>query len=115
MKQKKEQSLRTWLTPKLRRLSYQWAPRNQAKALARIERGKYKCAKCNNIFGPKEIVVDHINPVVAVDGFTNWEEYITSLFCDITNFQILCEECHSDKSQKENITRREIKDANKNK
>lgn len=108
---KKPQSLRTWLVPKLRRLSFQWPPRNEAKALARIERGKYKCAKCNNIFGPKEIVVDHIMPVVAVSGFTDWEEYITSLFCDVSNFQILCEYCHNTKTDQED----ELRDKNKNK
>lgn len=106
---KKQQSLRTWLVPKLRRLSFQWLPRNEAKQLARIERGKYKCAKCNNIFGPKEIVVDHINPVVAVSGFTDWEEYITSLFCDVSNFQICCINCHDIKTEAENKQRKESK------
>lgn len=106
MKKKKEQSLKTWLIPKLRRLSFMWPPRNEAKKLARVERGKYKCAKCNNIFGPSEVVVDHINPVVSVEeGFTNLGDYVESLFCKVEGFQILCISDHDEKTLAEDILR----------
>lgn len=106
MKKKKEQSLKTWLVPKLRRLSFMWPPRNEAKKLARVERGKYKCAKCNNIFGPNEIVVDHIYPVVSVEeGFTNLGDYVESLFCKVEGFQILCKADHDAKTLAEDILR----------
>jgi 5-methylcytosine-specific restriction endonuclease McrA len=110
IKPKKQQSLKTWIVPRLRRLSYQWPPRNEAKKLARVERGKYKCAKCNNIFGPKEIVVDHILPVVPVDeGFTNIGHFVESLFCDINNLQCLCNSCHDLKTENEDILREKNK------
>lgn len=103
---KKEINLKNWLVPKLRRLSYMWPPRNEAKRLARVERGRYKCASCNNIFGPKEIVVDHINPVVPVDeGFTNIGHFVESLFCEINNLQCLCLACHDVKSHDESVIR----------
>lgn len=102
---KKEQSLKTWLIPRLRRLSYQWPPRNQAKTLARVSRGRYKCAQCNNIFGPKEVVLDHINPVVPLEGFQDLGHYVESLFCSVENYQTLCLVCHTDKTNLENQAR----------
>lgn len=111
---KKQQSLKTWLIPKLRRLSYMWPPRNEAKKLARVERGKYKCAICNNIFGPKEVVLDHINPVISVEeGFTNLGNYVESLFCDISGFQVLCLSDHENKTIKEDILREKNKSKKK--
>jgi 5-methylcytosine-specific restriction endonuclease McrA len=103
---KKEQSLKTWLIPRLRRLSYTWPNRNKAKQLARVSRGRYKCAKCNNIFGPKEVVLDHINPVVSVEfGFQDLGKYVESLFCSVENYQTLCFLCHETKTLKENEQR----------
>lgn len=109
MKQKKPINLKTWLIPKLRRLSYMWPPRNEAKKLARVERGKYKCAKCNNIFGPKEVVLDHINPVVPVTGFEDLGAFVESLFCEAKDFQVLCIKDHDIKTEMENKIRKDIK------
>jgi len=109
-KPKKPQTLKTWLIPRLRRLSYQWPNRNAAKSLARVERGKYKCNICQNIFGPKDIFMDHVNPIIPVDiGFTNIGTFVESLFCEIENYQALCENCHSIKTQKENQQRKDNK------
>lgn len=107
---KKEINLRTWLVPRLRRLSYQWPPRNQAKALARVSRGQYKCAICNNIFGPKEVQLDHINPIIDVkEGFQDFGIYVTSLFCKVDSYQVLCVKCHSEKTDRENEERKKNK------
>ncbi len=69
--------------PKLRRLSYMWPPRNEAKKLARVARGQYECNKCKKVFGPKEVVLDHINPVVPLTGFENLGSFVESLFCKV--------------------------------
>jgi 5-methylcytosine-specific restriction endonuclease McrA len=105
-KSKKPQSLKTWLIPKLRRLSYMWPNRNIAKSLARVERGKYRCNICNNIFGPKEIVMDHIMPVVPVEGFQDLGNFVESLFCEVDGYQAICSPCHSVKTFKENEQRK---------
>jgi 5-methylcytosine-specific restriction endonuclease McrA len=109
MKKKKEINLRTWLIPKLRRLSYQWPPRNEAKKLARVERGKYKCAICCNIFGPKEIVLDHNIPVVPLEGFQDLGHFVESLFCSVDNYNTLCIPCHNSKTDVENGIRKQLK------
>lgn len=105
MKEKKPPTLKTWIVPRLRRLSYQWPPRNQAKANARVSRGKYKCAICQRIFGPQEVVLDHINPVVPVDGYVDLGSFVESLFCNIEGYQVLCHEDHDKKTVAENIIR----------
>lgn len=111
MKKKKEQSLKTWLIPKLRRLSFMWPPAAEAMRLARVERGKYKCAKCNNIFGPKDVQRDHINPVMNTKNIIDedFDKYIgnivTSMFPKVEGYQILCIKCHDEKTLAEDILR----------
>ena len=75
----------------LRRL---WLYSDQRKACltaARVSRGKYRCAKCNELFGPKEVQVDHI---IEIGKLISWDDWITKLFCDVSNLQVLCKSCH---------------------
>lgn len=102
--------MRHWLTQKLRRLSYQWPPRQQAIRNARIDRGVYVCNTCRGEFGPKEIQLDHILPVVDEEtGFVNWDTYIERLFCEETGFQVLCKTCHEAKTFLEQEIRKQVK------
>jgi hypothetical protein len=114
--------LAKFLIPKLRNMSRWWPEKAKTMQLAReqvhigfYKNGKpeyktmFKCAQCGELFDRKEIDVDHINPVVSVDGFTDWDDYITNLFCDSNKLQILCEADHFIKSQAENEQRRENK------
>lgn len=110
MATKKHPILRHWLTNKLRRLSYQWPPRKQAIKNARIARGQYKCATCEGTFGPKEIQLDHIQPVVDEEiGFIDFNTYIERLFCVEDNFQVLCKPCHAAKTFFEQEIRKQVK------
>lgn len=102
-----------WLREKLRRLSYQWPPRTHAKNLAKIDRGKYRCACCKNIFGLKDISLDHIDPVIGPEGFINIQTYIERLFCPANGFQVLCSGCHDQKTLEEKKIRLEYKNKQK--
>lgn len=113
-KRKKTPNLKNFLTNKLRRLSYQWPPRKYAIQNARIERGIYKCNSCEGQFGPKEIQLDHIIPVIDEEvGFVNWDIYIERLFCNEENFQVLCKPCHETKTFFEQEIRKQVKRENK--
>ena len=102
--------MRHWLTNKLRRLSYQWPPRREAITRARTERGVYTCNICRGSFGPKEIQLDHIHPVVDEEaGFIDWNTYIDRLFCDVDGFQVLCKTCHDAKTFLEKEIRKQVK------
>jgi 5-methylcytosine-specific restriction endonuclease McrA len=104
---KSRSKLQSWLVQRLRRISYAWPDRQKAYQNARVERGRYKCAICDNIFGPKEVQLDHIVPVIDPhQGFTDWDDYIKRMFVDVSGFQVLCKGCHAIKTHQENIIRK---------
>lgn len=101
-----DKKLKKFLIPVLRRATFRWKDRNLAFAAARIERGIYQCNSCKQCFGNKDIVVDHIEPVVPVDvGFTDWRDYIIRLFPEQNGFQVLCNICHDTKTSIEDNIR----------
>ena len=104
--------LKRFLIPILRRKSLYWPGRQEAKSDARVERGLYRCFHCKNLFGPKEIEMDHKKPVINVrTSFTTWDDYVHSLYCDKSNFTALCRNCHASKTALES----EIRSINKKK
>jgi 5-methylcytosine-specific restriction endonuclease McrA len=116
-----EARFKSFVTSALRTATRKWPPKYEALKAANVGRrldkatGKlsyrYKCAGCGKAFKQKDVQVDHIFPVVDPQkGFTNWDEYIDRMFCDVEHLQVLCTECHSVKTQNE---REERKNASK--
>ena len=105
-----KKKLKKFIIPLLRRGSYRWPDRNEALKLARVERGMYKCANCEQIFRNKEVQIDHVEPVVplavSIEGQT-WDSYIERMFCQASGYQILCSQCHTMKSSVEVQTRKQ--------
>lgn len=76
----------------------------------------YRCEQCGvlgksqvgkkNPKGHIRVWVDHKDPVVPLDRYPNWDEFINRLFCSADNFEILCSDCHQTKSKAENAERR---------
>lgn len=114
-KRSKPINLQHWLVQKIRRISYQFPSRKEAIKKARVARGQYKCAQCGGIFKHGEFQLDHVDPVIDPHtGFTNWDDFINRMFCDVDGWQILCKEtCHKYKTQRENEIRKLIKKENK--
>lgn len=98
-----------WLKRYLRRASRFWPEKTKVYHRVKVDKAQYRCETCNGIFKQKEIQIDHIEPVVDLDGFEGWEIYISRLFCDSSNLQALCKPCHLIKTNIENAKRREIK------
>ena len=69
---------------------------------------------CHKLFPAKSVVVDHIEPVVPVSGFSTWDEVISRMFCPVSGLQVLCKEDHKIKTKEENDLRR-ANTKNKNK
>jgi len=106
---------KNWIIATLRRASYRWPGRYEAERLARKDRGQYECNSCKGIFKRGQYVLDHIEPVIPVDkGFTTWDDYIERMFCDVSNFQLLCKVCHDSKSTTEKELRKNYRKKNKN-
>lgn len=105
-KQKKYR-LEPFIKATLRRASYRWPGRTEALGKARIERGLYKCAKCEGTFKKNQVSLDHIEPVVPVkEGFTNWDDYVKRMFPEASGFQVLCANCHTIKTAQEQHMRK---------
>ena len=102
---------RSFITSTLRGGMRRWPPKWEALKDAALGRktnkktGKlamhYKCAGCAGEFTSTNIEVDHIEPVVAATGFESWDVYIDRLFCEKSNLQVLCKECHKTKTKEE--------------
>lgn len=113
-----QKELKRFLIPKLRSASYRWSERSKAIKNARVSRGLYECAICKIHMKNGEFKADHINPVVALEGWESgdWTTYINRMFVAASGFQIICTPCHDVKSDTEVQLRkmhRERKKANK--
>lgn len=117
---RKPVDLKKWLIPQLRRISMAWPPKSIARDRykQKVQIGFYKngnpeykvlweCANCSELVEKTDGAMDHITPVIDLDGFTNWDDHINTLLCGDDNFQHLCKACHYIKTQEENITRAE--------
>jgi hypothetical protein len=102
----KDTRFRSALLAVMRRFSRFWHPSKEVLTKARIARGIYTCNICKKVVGPKEIKVDHIEPVVPVTGFTNWDDIIGRLFCGEEGLQAICHPCHTVKTTEENRKRK---------
>lgn len=108
-----EARFRSFIKGNLRSATRKWAPIQQCRKNAHVGRGEYKCECCEEIVPPtiydedkkkrvKNIFVDHIAPTVDPEiGFTNWDDIIEGLFCEIDNLQLLCKKCHDVKTAEE--------------
>lgn len=105
----KDKRFRSNLLSALRKFSKWWAPAGNVKDKSRIARGMYQCTCCSKIVGPKEIKVDHIDPVIPVTGFVDWNDVVERLFCEESGLQAICVECHKVKTEEENKQRRRWK------
>jgi 5-methylcytosine-specific restriction endonuclease McrA len=105
----KDSRFRSSLLAVLRKFSKWWEPAKNVKEKARIARGMYQCQSCSKVVGPKEIKIDHIDPVIPVTGFVDWNDVVERLFCEESGLQAICIECHSVKTEEENKQRRRWK------
>ena len=108
----------SWIISALRARFLRWGPRTEALKRARVARGLYLCAKCNQV-GPASLapepgktkrknnaVVDHIDPVVCpYQGYQGWNIYIQRMFVEPDGLQVLCRACHRAKTGAEMLSR----------
>lgn len=128
-KPKKEKTLKQFLIPVLRKASQRWPAKIQARKNAKVivdagfflngnpkTKVMYKCQnpECGKLVDQFGGHIDHISPVIKVDeGFTDWNSYISSLLCDVSNLRHLCISCHESVTKEQNLERYKYKSAKK--
>lgn len=106
----------TFVKNTLRRASMRWRYKNEAFKLARVERGLYACAMCDNLFKRELLQADHVVPVIdIVEGGTDWNDYINRLLIPAEDYQILCKTCHGYKTDIEDRLRAKFNQERKEK
>lgn len=50
--------------------------------------------------------LDHVRPCVSPAGWTNFDDFIDTLYSEVNNFQVICETCHDIKSAAEGQVRK---------
>lgn len=103
-------NLKTRIIGQLRRL-FLWHPGlKQVRDRARVERGVYRCESCKALCAAKVMRCDHVEPVVSVLGFVDWNTYISRLFDSIPDgIQYICKTCHAEKTARERVARRDVR------
>ena len=101
----------TFVKNQLRGATWKWPPISQVLKEARISKGVYFCKGCNcnvpstlvvNSKRVKNVFVDHVSPIVDPStGFNGWDQFINNLYCEKTNLQLLCGQCHDIKTAAE--------------
>jgi 5-methylcytosine-specific restriction endonuclease McrA len=101
----------SFVKSQLRNGSQKWPPKHKVMQAAKVARGVYECAGCGQHVPyttkkgdgrKRNIFVDHVEPIVnPAVGFTTWDDFINNLYCDSSNLQLLCDECHTKKSAEE--------------
>jgi 5-methylcytosine-specific restriction endonuclease McrA len=84
-------SVVNYVKASLRRTWGRSKQRQTALKNAKVSYGRYRCAKCSEIFRRKDIQVDHI---IAIGRFVDFDTYIERLFCDTKGLAVLCKGCH---------------------
>ena len=93
------------------------APRyNKDGSRAKVDAVEHLCDVCGDwkrSSKGSKVVVDHIDPVVDPEiGFIDLNTYFSRLWCDRSNLQKICGECHRHKTNAEWVKRR-LKDDEK--
>ena len=95
-----------------------WPPKYQllAKAKRKYEgpnkrlKWEFLCNECKNYYPQKEISVDHIDPAGTLRTFEDIGLFCQRLFVGEDKLQVLCSECHRQKTSQEREERKNNKE-----
>lgn len=115
-----EARFRSFITSALRSASNRYPPKWEAhkeafvgkkinKATGRLAM-HFECNMCKKHFPNKEVQVDHIDPVVdPIKGFQGWDVFVERMFVKKDGYQVLCKQCHKEKTRQEREIRNKYK------
>lgn len=101
--------IRSGLRSKSLRYPAKFLALNAAKKTVRGKkhRYEYQCAHCDKWFKGTEIEVDHIEGCGSLKSAEDLPRFVSRLFCEPEDLQVLCKPCHHNKTQEERKIRNE--------
>lgn len=66
---------------------------------------EFLCNFCKDWFPQKLVSVDHIFPIGSLRCADDLSRFVTLLFCEMDNLQVLCKECHDEKTRRDRLQR----------
>jgi 5-methylcytosine-specific restriction endonuclease McrA len=106
-----ESAFWSFIRSALRQKSRWWKPILQCKLASRRaykgpnkrQKFEYQCATCKQWFQEKKINVDHIHPAGSLNCAADLPGFVERLFCEQDNLQVLCTDCHDQKTKIEKL------------
>ena len=104
-----ESAFWSFIRSALRQKSRWWKPISECKAAGKRryagpnkrQKFEYECFECKGFFPDKTIAIDHIEPAGSLNNADDLPGFVSRLFCEIDNLQILCKSCHDAKTVKD--------------
>jgi len=106
-----ESAFWSFIRSALRQKSRWWKPITQCKQKARRpykgpnkrQKFEYQCKYCEQWFPEKRVNVDHIVPAGQLRTAADLPGFVERLFCEIDGLQVLCSNCHDEKTKLEKL------------
>lgn len=103
----------------LRQATQRWPPRILAKRRVRRpyhgpntrQKWEYQCCKCRRWYSDKQTQLDHIEECGTLKSLQDIAEFVRKLFCEEDGFQVVCLECHSNKTHRRVAKKRQKRKA----
>lgn len=78
---------------------------NRKSVTGQRHKFEYLCAHCGEWFKDKEVEVDHIIGAGSLKDYEDLPGFVSRLYCEPDNMQILCKPCHAIKTAEEEVKR----------
>ena len=75
------------------------------KGSVKRRKKEYQCAVCSGWFADKEVAVDHIVPCGSLKSYDDLPRFVSTLYCEANNLQVICNTCHQIKTNEERANR----------
>jgi len=64
---------------------------------------EYQCNLCTFWYKGKDIEVDHIKPAGSLNTYNDLPSFVSNLFCELENLQVVCKKCHIQKGAEDRL------------
>jgi len=82
-------------------VKYKVIKARQRNLTGQRNKDEHQCAEYNEWFKGKEVQVDHIKPAGSLKCYDDLHSFVSNLFCEADNLQVLCKPCHKAKTAEE--------------